>query len=67
MEKDLVKATRARSLWHEAGEGIEKLITLHEGDLLQTLKDGTTMPEIVDLLFLDGIYISVTFQHVAPY
>lgn len=56
MEKDAVKSARARKLWAEAGTEVEDLITLHEGDLLQTLANVTLLPETVDLLFLDGVF-----------
>jgi predicted O-methyltransferase YrrM len=61
MEKDTVKASRAREIWAEAGTDVENLITLHVGDLLQTLADETFLPEVVDLLFLDGT--NVTLHH----
>lgn len=56
MEKDAVKSARARQIWTEAGKEVENLITLHEGDLLQTLADVALLPEVVDLLFLDGMF-----------
>lgn len=59
MEKDAVKSARAREIWAEAGTEVEDLITLREGDLLQTLADDTVLPEIVDLSFLDGMCCSL--------
>ncbi len=52
-EKEPTKAARAREHWAEAGDEVEGLIELREGDLLETLKmDG--MPEQVDFLLLDS-------------
>ncbi|KAH6627463.1 hypothetical protein F5144DRAFT_513939 [Chaetomium tenue] len=51
-EKEPTKAARAREHWAEAGEEVEGLIELREGDLLETLK-GDGMPEEVDFLLLD--------------
>ncbi|PVH79583.1 hypothetical protein DL98DRAFT_516016 [Cadophora sp. DSE1049] len=49
-EKEKSKAEVARRHWAEAGEEVESLIELREGDLLETLKEGV---EGVDLLLLD--------------
>jgi predicted O-methyltransferase YrrM len=62
MEKDAVKSARAREVWSEAGAEVEALITLHEGDLLHTLADNTLLPEVVDLLFLDGMFYPLHHQ-----
>ncbi|EAQ88796.1 hypothetical protein CHGG_05415 [Chaetomium globosum CBS 148.51] len=51
-EKEPTKAARAREHWAEAGEEVEGVIELREGDLLETLKR-EDMPEEVDFLLLD--------------
>lgn len=58
MEKNTAKAAKAREIWAEAGAEVEDRITLHEGDLLQTLANETLLPEVVDLLFLDGTSVT---------
>jgi predicted O-methyltransferase YrrM len=52
-EKEPTKAKRAREYWAEAGEAVEKRIDLREGDLLETLKTGLG---VVDVLLLDSKY-----------
>ncbi|KAH7371881.1 S-adenosyl-L-methionine-dependent methyltransferase [Cadophora sp. MPI-SDFR-AT-0126] len=49
-EKEGSKAIVARRHWEEAGEDVQGLIELREGDLLETLREGV---EGVDLLLLD--------------
>ncbi|KAF5537272.1 O-methyltransferase [Fusarium mexicanum] len=50
-ENEPTKAVKARKYWSQAGDDIEKLIELREGDLRETLK--TDLPEQVDFLLLD--------------
>ncbi|KAH6959054.1 S-adenosyl-L-methionine-dependent methyltransferase [Fusarium avenaceum] len=50
-ENEPAKADRARKHWSQAGDDIQKVIELREGDLLETLK--TDLPEQVDFLLLD--------------
>lgn len=49
------KATRAREHWHEAGEQVESLIELREGDFFKTLANN--LPQI-DLLYIDSKFQS---------
>ena len=57
-EKEPSKAARAREHWAEAGDEVAGVIELREGDLLETLQmEG--MPEQVDLLLLDSMYLAM--------
>ncbi|KAK4135925.1 S-adenosyl-L-methionine-dependent methyltransferase [Trichocladium antarcticum] len=51
-EKEPTKAARARAYWAEAGDEVQGVIELREGDLLETL-DRDDMPAQVDFLLLD--------------
>ena len=53
-EKEPSKAEKARGYWKEAGQEVEQVIELREGDLNDTLKEGL---EEVDLLLLDSEYL----------
>ncbi|EJD37925.1 hypothetical protein AURDEDRAFT_146929 [Auricularia subglabra TFB-10046 SS5] len=59
-ENDRSKAEQARVHWRRAGEQVEKVIELREGDLLQTLK--TDVPQI-DFLLLDSRSSDDTVSH----
>ncbi|WVR03396.1 hypothetical protein IAU60_000387 [Kwoniella sp. DSM 27419] len=49
-ENEPTKAAQARRYWAEAGDEVERVIELREGDLLETLKQDVAT---VDLLLLD--------------
>ena len=54
IEKDGTKVVKAKSIWKEAGDDVEKWINAREGDLLEVLEQDETLPPVVDLVFLDG-------------
>jgi predicted O-methyltransferase YrrM len=54
IEKDPAKLARARETWAQAGPTVTEWIHAKEGDLLEILADGTSLPGTVDLLLLDG-------------
>ncbi|KAL6405310.1 hypothetical protein AUP68_11061 [Ilyonectria robusta] len=57
-EKEPSKAERARAHWREAGDEVEPWIELREGDLLETLNIEEGMPEEIDLVLLDSMFLS---------
>lgn len=58
-EKEAEKIAVARRYWAEAGEVVEAVIELREGDLLKTLE--RDLP-VVDLLLLDSKYFTFVFR-----
>lgn len=55
IEKDPDKTASAKRIWNEAGKDVEEWIDTRLGDLLEVLKQDDSLPETVDLVFLDGM------------
>jgi predicted O-methyltransferase YrrM len=55
MEKDRDKVASAKRIWNEAGKDVEEWIDARSGDLLDVLEQDDSLPERVDLAFLDGM------------
>ena len=54
IEKDPKKALLAKINWRKAGPAVEEWIDARSGDLLEVLEQDDSLPERVDLVFLDG-------------
>jgi predicted O-methyltransferase YrrM len=54
IEKDLGKVAGAKGVWNEAGKDVEDWIDARSGDILEVLKEDDSLPDTVDLVFLDG-------------
>jgi predicted O-methyltransferase YrrM len=54
VEKNSEKLAKAREMWAQAGEAVNKWIHSEEGDLLDILADAANIPDTIDFLFLDG-------------
>jgi predicted O-methyltransferase YrrM len=55
IEKDCDKVANAKKIWTEAGKDVEEWIDARSGDLLEILEQDESLPDIVDLIFLDGM------------
>lgn len=55
IEKDHSKFASAKRIWNEAGKDVEEWIDARPGDLLEVLEQDDSLPETVDLVFLDGM------------
>ncbi len=61
-ENEPAKAKRAREHWAAAGDPVQDWIELREGDLRETLK--ADLPETVDFLLLDSMFLSRLWRRV---
>jgi len=66
IEKDPSKVKKAKEIWTKAGPEIEKRISVVEGDLLEVLENGKSVPDVVDFLFLDGMLFTIKIPLIAP-